>query len=107
MKNVLQLLAKIVLIPLGLTTEASVAAKIHKKRSLEDSELLLKGDNKSIENESNKLRSGFLSMLLGTSDESLLVSLFLGLVMEYTKLNRIFNAASFFDLFQNTKVLAK
>ena len=39
------------LIPLGLTTEASVAANIHKKRSLENSELLLKGDNKTIENE--------------------------------------------------------
>ena len=63
MKNVLQLLAKIVLTPLGLTTAASVAARIHKRRSLGDSELLLKGDNQTTENESNKLRSGFLSML--------------------------------------------
>ena len=51
------------LTPLGLTTAASVAARIHKRRYLGDSELLLKGDNKTTENESNKLRSGFLSML--------------------------------------------
>ena len=32
-------------------------------KCLEDSELLLKGDNKTIDNESKEPRSGFLNML--------------------------------------------
>ena len=101
-KNVIKPLAKSVLIPLGLTTGASVAdAGIHKKilgsgrssgpktttliisnekmkdiieivKSLEDSGLLLKGANETIQNEAKERKGGFLSMLLGTLGASLL-----------------------------------
>ena len=101
-KNVIKPLAKSVLIPLGLTAAASAAdAGIHKKilgsgtttliisndemkgiirivKSLEDSGLLLKGVNKTIQNEAKEQRGGFLSMLLGTLAASLLGNILAG-----------------------------
>ena len=95
-KNVSKALAKSVLIPLGLTAAASAAdAGIHKKmlgsrnttliisneemneimkivQALEDSNILLKGVTKTIENETKEQKVGFLSVLLGTSGASLL-----------------------------------
>ena len=88
-KNVIKPLAKSVLIPLGLTAAASAAdAGIHKNvlgpgrtliisneemnniikivQTLEDSNILLKGVTKTIENETKEQKAGFLSMLLGT-----------------------------------------
>ena len=98
-KNVVTPLAKSVLILLGLTAAASAAdAGIHKKilgsgnnttliisnkdmddlikivKSLEDSGLLLKGVTESVQNEVKEQNGGFLSMLLGTLDASLLVN---------------------------------
>ena len=75
--------------PLGLTAAASAAdAGIHKNvlgpertliisneemnniikivQTLEDSNILLKGVTKTIENETKEQKAGFLSMLLGT-----------------------------------------
>ena len=102
-KNVITPLAKSVLIPLGLTAAASAAdAGIHKKilgsgchttpiisnkdmkdlirivKSLEHSGLLLKGVTKSVQNEVNEQKGGFLSMLLGTLGPSLLGNLLTG-----------------------------
>ena len=102
-KNVIKPLAKSVLIPLGLTAAASAAdAGIHKKmlgsghnttliisngemedilkiiKSLEDSELLLKGVSETIKNEAKEQKGGFLSMLLGTLGASLLGYMLLG-----------------------------
>ena len=99
MKSVITPLAKSVLILLGLTAAASAAdAGIHKKilgsgnnttliisnkdmddlikivKSLEDSGLLLKGVTESVQNEVKEQNGGFLSMLLGTLDASLLVN---------------------------------
>ena len=100
-------LAKSVLIPLGLTAASSAAdAGIHKKilgsghnnnnnttpiisnnkiehiikqvKSLEDSGLLLKGVTKTVQNEVNEQKGGFLSMLLGTLGASLLGNLLTG-----------------------------
>ena len=97
-KNVIKPLAKSVLIPLGLTAVASAAdAGIHKKilgsghnnttliisndemgdilkivKSIEDSGVLLKGVNETIQHEAKEQRGGFLSMLLGTLGASLL-----------------------------------
>ena len=92
-KSVIKPLAKIVLVPLGLTAAAASAADagIHKKilgsghdntiliisnnemddilkiiKSLEDSGVLLKGVSETIQNEAKEQRGGFLSMLLGT-----------------------------------------
>ena len=89
-------LAKSVLIPLGLTAAASATdAGIHKKilgsgnttptisnkdmedlikivKSLEDSELLLKGVTEAVQNEITEQKEGFLNMLLGTLGASLL-----------------------------------
>ena len=90
MKSVIQPLAKSALIPLGLTAAALAAdARIYKKilgsghnatliisddemedilkivKSLEDSELLLKGVSETI-NKVKEQKGGFLSMLLGT-----------------------------------------
>ena len=89
-KNVIKPLTKSVLIHLGLTAAASTAdAGIHKKilgigtttliisneemndivknvQALEDSNILLKGVTKTIENETKEQKRGFLSMLLGT-----------------------------------------
>ena len=87
-KNLIQTLAKSVLIPLGLTAEASAAdTGIHKKilgsgtttliisneemkdmkivKFLEDSGLLLKRVSETIQNEVKEQKGGFLSMLLG------------------------------------------
>ena len=99
MKSVIKPSAKIVLIPLGLTAAVSAAdAGIHKKilgsghnnnttlivsndemddilkivKSLEDSGVLLKGVSETIQHEAKEQRGGFLSILLGTLDASLL-----------------------------------
>ena len=96
-KSVIKPLAKSVLIPLGLTAAESAAdAGIHKKilgsghsnnttlindemddilkivKSLEDSGVLLKGVNETIQNEAKEQSGGFLSMLLGSLGASLL-----------------------------------
>ena len=94
MKSVIKPLAKIVLVPLGLTAAASAAnAGIQKKsedlvtiiisndemddilkivKSLEDSGVLLKGVSETIQDEAKEQRGGFLSMLIGTLGASLL-----------------------------------
>ena len=99
MESVSKPLAKSVLLPLGLTAAASAAdAGIHTKilgsghnndttliisndemnnileivKSLEDSGELLKEVSETIQNEAKEQRAGFLSMLLGTLDASLL-----------------------------------
>ena len=101
-KNVIKPLAKSVLIPLGLTATASGAdAGIHKKilgsgtttliisneeindimkivQALENSNILLKGVTKTIENETKEQKGRFLSMLLGTLGASLLGNLLTG-----------------------------
>ena len=102
-KNVINPLAKRLLIPLGLTAAASAAdTGIHKKilasgnnatliisnkdivdlikivKSLEDSDLLLKGVTESVQNEVKEQKEGFLSMLLGTLGASLLGNLLTG-----------------------------
>ena len=104
-KNVVKLLAKSVLIPLGLTALASAAeAGIHKKilgsgnnnntiliisndemkdiikivKSLEDSGLLFKGVSETIQNEAKEQKRGFLNMLLGTLGASLLGNVLAG-----------------------------
>ena len=96
-KNVIKPLAKSVLIPLGLTAAALAAdAGIHKKllgsgntttliisndeiediikivKSLKDSGLLLKGVSETVQIEVKEQNGGFLSMLLGTLDASIL-----------------------------------
>ena len=97
--NVIKLLAKSVLIPLGLTAAASATyAAIHKKmfgsgnttliisneemndimkivKSLEESGLLIKGISETIKNEAKEQKGGFLGMLLGTLGASLLGNL--------------------------------
>ena len=104
-KNVIEPLAKSILIPLGLTAAASAAdTGIHKKilgpghnntttliisndelediikivKSLEDSGLLLEGVTETVQNEVKEQKGGFLSMLLGTLGASLLGNLFTG-----------------------------
>ena len=101
-KNVIEPLAKIVLIPLGLTAAASAAvAVIHKKilgsahttliisnneiedmikiiKSLEDSGLLLKGVTETVQSEVKEPKGGFLSMLLCTLGASLLGNILTG-----------------------------
>ena len=94
-------LAKNVLAPLGLTEaisaiDGSIQKKIHGSgikliieeedmqdiikiiKELENSDILLKGVSKTIENEIKAQRGGFLSMLLGTLGDSLLGSLLTG-----------------------------
>ena len=96
-KNVIEPLAKSVLIPIGLTTAASAAdAGIHKNilgsenmttltisnneiediikivKSLKDSDLLLEGVTETVQNEVKEQKGGFLNMLLGTLGASLL-----------------------------------
>ena len=97
-KNVIKPLAKSILIPLGLTAAASPAdTEIHKKilgsgkhnttliisnnemediikivKSLEDSGLLLKGVNETVQNEAREQKGAFLSMLLVTLGATLL-----------------------------------
>ena len=97
-KNVIKPLAKKVLIPIGLTAEASAAdAGIHKKilgsgnttneemnyiiktvQALEDSNILLKGVTETVKNETKEQKGGFLSMLLGILGASLLGNLLTG-----------------------------
>ena len=95
-KNVIQSLAKSVLIPSGLTVAVAGDTGIHKKilgsgnmailiisneemgdiikivKSLEDSGLLMKGVTETVQNEVKEQKGGFLSMLLGTFGASLL-----------------------------------
>ena len=94
-------LAKNVLAPLGLTAamsaiDGSIQKKIHGSgvkliieeedmqdiikiiKELENSDILLKGVSKTIENEIKGQRGGFLSMLLGTLGASLLGNLLTG-----------------------------
>ena len=47
-------------------------------QALEDSNILLKGVTKTIENETKEQKGGFLSMLLGTLGASLLGNLLTG-----------------------------
>ena len=92
-------LAKNVLVPLGLTAamsaiDGSIQKKIHGSgatkliienedmndimkiiEALENSGILLKGESKTIENETKEQKGGFLSMLLGTLGASLLGNL--------------------------------
>ena len=102
-KNIIILLAKSVLIPLGLTAAASAEdAGIQKKilesgntttlimsnkdiedlikivKSLENSGLLLKGVYESLQNEVKEQKGGLLSMLLGTLGAGLLGNLLTG-----------------------------
>ena len=120
MKNVLKPLVKCVLIPLGLTAAASASdAAIHKKvfgsdttiliisneemndimkiiKTLEGSGLLIKDVKETIKNEAKGQKRGFLSMLLGTLDASLLGNLLTGKGTEQEKAHleqaSIFNA---------------
>ena len=94
-------LAENVLAPLGLTAamsaiDGSIQKKIHGSgikliieeedmqniikiiKELENSDILLKGVSKTIENELKEQRGGFLSMLLGTLGASLLGNLLTG-----------------------------
>ena len=94
-------LAKNVLASLGLTAamsaiDGSIQKKIHGSgvkliieqedmhdimkiiEALENSGILLKGDSKTIENETKEQRGGFLSTLLGTLGASLLDNLLTG-----------------------------
>ena len=102
-KNVIKLLAKSVLIPLGLRASASAAdSGIHKKilgsghnttliilnddmedilkivKCLEYSGILLKGICEAIKNEAKEQKGGFLSMLLGTLGACLLGDMLFG-----------------------------
>ena len=91
-----------ILAPLGITAAASaIDARIQKKihgsgtttllisnkemndimeivQALEDSNILLKGATKTIKNETEEQKGGFLSMLLGTLGASLLGNLLAG-----------------------------
>ena len=95
-------LAKNILAPLGVTAavsaiDAGIQKKIHGSgtttliisneemndimkivRALEDSNILLKGVTKTIEDETKEQKGGFLSMLLGTLGDSLLGNLLSG-----------------------------
>ena len=101
-ENVLKPLVKSMLTPLGLTAAASgTDTAIHKKifgsgittlmisneemndimkiiKSLEESELLIKGVSETIENEAKEQKGGFISMLLGTLGASVLGNLLIG-----------------------------
>ena len=80
-------------------------------KSLEESDLLIKGAIQTIKNEATEEKGGFLSMLLGTLGASLLGNLQAGkgtirageeqlkLVMALLEQVRIFNAASSFNKF--------
>ena len=114
-----KLSAKSVLIPLGLTSLASAAeAEIHKKilgsgnnntiliisndeikdiikivKSLEDSVLLFKGVSETIQNEAKEQKRGFLNMLLGTLDASLLGNILAGTEVIAKRQSRGINTA--------------
>ena len=101
MKNVLELLAKSVLIPLGLTAASATDAAIHKKmfglgmttlkisneemsdimklvKSLDESGLLIKGVSEKTQNEAKEQKGEFLGILLRTLSTSLLGKLVTG-----------------------------
>ena len=106
MKNVTKPLAKSVLIPLGLIAALSAAdAEIDKNilgsgyttlivsnnemeniskivKSLEDSDLLLKGVSETIQNEVKKQKGWFLSLLLGTLGRGLFGNILAGKGMD-------------------------
>ena len=127
-KNVIKLLAKSLLIPLGLTAAASAEdAEIHKKilesgrphsscaashnattlivsndeiediikivKSLEDSDLLLKGVSETVQNEVKEQKGGFPSRLLGTLCASLLGNILAGRGVNKAGKDRRINAA--------------
>ena len=86
-------LAKYILAPLGITAAASAADSgttililsneemndiMKIVQALEDSNVLLKGVTKTIKNETKVQKGGFLSMLLGTLEASLLGNLLSG-----------------------------
>ena len=60
-------------------------------KSLEDSGLLLKGVTESVENEVKEQKGGFLSILLGTLDASLLGNLLTGKGEIATSIRRVVN----------------
>ena len=73
MKNVLTLLANIVLIPLGLTAAASATnGRYYESRSLEESGLLTKEIIETIKNKRKNQKDEFFPMLLGTLAASIL-----------------------------------
>ena len=102
MKNVLKLLAKSVLIPLGLTATVSATDKVIQKKifwsgmtkfiisneemneiikivkSFRESALLKKSVSEAIKNKAKRQRDEFLSMLLDALGASLLVNLLVG-----------------------------
>ena len=106
------------MIPLGLTAVASPTdAEIHKKilrsgtitliisndemkdtirklKSLEDSDLLVKGVSETIQNEAKEQKGGFLSMLLGTLCASLLGNILAGKGAIAKRLGRGINRAA-------------
>ena len=62
-------------------------------KSLEDSSLLLKGVTETVQNEVKEQKGGFLSMLLGTLDASLLGNLLPGRGINRAKTGRGINRA--------------
>ena len=72
------LLAKNVLAPLGEEEQEDMNDIIKIIEALENSDILLKGVTKTIENETKEQRGGFLSMLLETLGASLLGNLLTG-----------------------------
>ena len=73
-------------------------------KSLQESDLLIKGVSKTIKYEAKEQIRGFLRMLLGTLGTNLLGNLLTGkgtieLVKAVIELVRIFNAASSFNKF--------
>ena len=99
-KNTIKLLAKRVLIPLGLTSAASAAdARIHKKilasgnhasrnntatliisndEMVYDYDLWLKGVSETVQNEVKEQKGGFLSMIVGTLGANLVGNILAG-----------------------------
>ena len=63
-------------------------------QALEDSNILLKGVTKTIENETKEQKGGFLSMLLGTLGASLLGNLLTGKGIERAGSGRPLSPAS-------------
>ena len=108
----------------------------HKNKSLEEFGLLIKGCSKATKNEAKEQKGGFLGMLLGTLGASLIGNLLTGKIAiamsqgcvwsetlstqpnmsgqgiiragkAQLECIRIFNAASLFNKFSNTKLLSK
>ena len=80
-------------------------------RSLEESGLLIKGVSKTIKNEVNKQKGGFLRILLGTLGASLSGNLLTGKNTNRESKGKIkagqeFNATSSLNKFWNKKVLS-